>query len=383
MSEFSIPQCPLIEVSGPARDRGRQYGEQATTYIEKGIAHYMEQITRSGLSTAALDTIIARFASAIEDFEPSYLDEIHGIAEGAGVTFADVMILNARTEILKMARRREKGVSDFIEPDGCTGVIALPTATADGKLIHAQNWDWKAECAQTSIVLKVRRDDGPDLLTFTEAGGLARAGFNSVGTSITGNYLESDRDYQALGVPLAVIRRRVLEQAPLAISMLAIHATRKSASNNLMVANSKGFAIDFECVPDETFHILPDNGLLVHANHFQSPVALAKLRDMGIMNMPDSLYRDVRVRELLAPVRDSMTVDDVKSALFDDFETPWAVCRPPRKSFSNNLSATVAMIVMVPEDGRMDVAMLPALNRTFQSYQLEMEAAPVKTVGHS
>jgi len=38
---------------------------------------------------------------------------------------------------------------------------------------------------------------------------------------------------------------------------------------------------------------------------------------------------------------------------------------------------------MVPEDGRMDVAMLPALNRTFQSYQLDMEAEPVKTVGHS
>jgi len=35
----------------------------------------------------------------------------------------------------------------------------------------------------------------------TEAGGLARSGFNSAGVAITANYLESDRDYRQLGVP--------------------------------------------------------------------------------------------------------------------------------------------------------------------------------------
>src|SRR5205085_7048949 len=138
------------------------------------------------------------------------------------------------------------------ESDGCTGVVALPGATRDGKLIHAQNWDWKAECAETAVVLRIRRDDGPDVLTFVEAGGLARSGMNSVGIAVTANYLESDRDYSQIGVPLALIRRKILDSEHVALAMRSVYATPKSASNNMIVSHKEGVAIDFECAPDET-----------------------------------------------------------------------------------------------------------------------------------
>jgi isopenicillin-N N-acyltransferase like protein len=131
-------------------------------------------------------------------------------------------------------------------------------------------------------------------------------------------------------------------------------------------------AIDFECAPDETFQVHPDRGLLVHANHFVSPVALGKLRDTGVANTPDSLYRDVRVRGILEPQIGSISLDAVKNALFDDFASPWSVCRPPRRNLSNNLSATVAMILMEPARGVMEVAPLPALNRQFTTYRLDV-----------
>jgi len=44
----------------------------------------------------------------------------------------------------------------------------LPAAPPDPR----PELDWKRECAETAVVLKVRRDDGPDLMTFTEAGAL-------------------------------------------------------------------------------------------------------------------------------------------------------------------------------------------------------------------
>jgi isopenicillin-N N-acyltransferase-like protein len=141
----------------------------------------------------------------------------------------------------------------------------------------------------------------------------------------------------------------------------------------MIVAQANGIAIDFECAPDETFQVHPQQGLLVHANHFQSPVALSKLVDRGVATTPDSLYRDLRVRSLIEPHLGKVTTDIVKTALFDDFETPWSVCRPPRLNTSNNLSATVAMLVMEPARGVMEVAMLPALNRSFETYRLEME----------
>ena len=366
---------PLIDVSGAPRERGHQYGQQAAERIMRGIAHYSSQLEARKLGWDDIREITQRFEPTIASFDASYIEEMHGIADGAGVEYAAIVLLNARTELLKLALRREKGEPMPEDPDGCTGLIALPQATASGRVIHAQNWDWKVECTETAVVLRIRRDDGPDILTFTEAGVLARFGFNSVGISITGNYLECERDYRKLGVPLALIRRKVLEQTQLALAMRSVYATPKSASNNIIVGHANGVAINFECVPDETFQIFPENGVIVHANHFQSPVALTKLEDRGIANMPDSLYRDIRVRGLLEPHVGRITTDHVKDALFDDFETPFAVCRPPRKSLSadsNNQSATVAMIVMEPELGVMEVAMLPALNRHFTTYSLEM-----------
>jgi len=364
-----VEPIPLIEIAGPPRERGRQYGRQAAARIQQGVRHYTEQLARSAFDADGIRTLVGDYIPQMERFDPSYVDEMRGIAEGAGIDFADVALLNARTEILKLGQRADLRAK-LAGCDACTGVVALPSATRDGRLIHAQNWDWKAECAETAVILKIHRDDGPDILTFTEAGGLARSGFNAAGIAITANYLESDRDYRQLGVPLALIRRKVLEFPHLALAMRAVYVTPKSAANNMIVSHAGGVAIDFECAPDETFQVHPENGVLVHANHFVSPVALAKLRDTGIANTPDSLYRDVRVRTLLAPEIGRLTRHTVKRALLDDFETPWSVCRPPRKGVTDTVTATVATIVMEPALGVMEVAPLPALGAEFTTYRL-------------
>ena len=117
--------------------------------------------------------------------------------------------------------------------------------------------------------------------------------------------------------------------------------------------------------------VMPERGLLVHANHWVSPVALGKLRDTGIGGTPCTIYRDWRVRELLTPALGGITVGHVKEALFDDFGSPWSVCRPPRAGVEGGMTASVAMVVMQPALGVMEVAPLPALNRTFTRYSLE------------
>jgi len=363
---------PLIEVSGPPHERGRQYGRQAAARIRRGVAHYSGQLARLDLDGRGVAGLVHAYLPVIEQFDPSYLEEMRGIAAGADLAFEDVVLLNARTEILKLAQHPELR-AQLAEAEGCTGLVAMPGATADGSLLHAQNWDWKAECVETAVVLHIRRDDGPDILTFTEAGGLARSGLNSAGVAITANYLQSDRDYRDIGVPLALIRRKVLEQQHVALAMRAVHATAKSASNNMIVSHCGGVAIDFECAPDETFTVLPDNGLLVHANHWVSPIALGKLKDTGIAGTPCTLYRDLRVRELLSPSVGGITLRHVKQALFDDFGTPWSVCRPPRPSLDGGMTASVAMVVMQPALGVMEVAPLPALNRVFTSYAVAVD----------
>lgn len=362
------PPFPLYEVSGAAEARGLSYGRQAAARVKRSIAHYHAQLSAGGLDAATIHRLARAFTPRIENFDADYVAEMRGIAKGAAVHFEDVILLNCRTEILQFAKR---GLLPEAAPDGCTGAILLPEATADGALLHGQNWDWKSECAETGVVLRIRREHGPDILTFVEAGGLARAGLNAAGICITANYLESDRDYQTDGIPLSLLRRKVLEQEHVALAIKTIYATPKSASNNVMLSHGSGWGIDIECAPDESFLLEAEGGILVHANNWRSPVALGKLRDTGIATMPDSIYRDQRVRALLQAKRGRLTLDDLRAALFDDWQSPWSVCRPPRMNLGGNLSATVAMILMKPADGHMEIAPLPALNRRFTTYSLD------------
>ncbi|WP_332681970.1 C45 family peptidase [Bosea sp. (in: a-proteobacteria)] len=370
-----VQPCPFVDVSGSPYERGRQHGAAVPGRVKRSIELYGGQLGELGYDAAAKSALIAEFACEIEAFGAHYIEEMRGIADGAGVPLEDIVMVNARTEVIAKAKLlKNTPIAETEElDDGCTGAVILPERSASGALIHGQNWDWKAECAETAIVLRVRRQDGPDILTFVEAGGLARCGMNEAGICITANYLESERDFTQAGVPLALIRRKVLEQEHLAYAIKAVATTPKACSNNMMLSTVAGFAIDFECAPDEAFPIYPSEGLIVHANHWVGQVALTKIRDTGIPRVPESFYRDWRVRKLLDEAGGKLTVDDLKHAFFDDFLTPHSVCRPPRLNDTGNLSATVAMVIMEPAKGTMEVAPLPALNRTFTRYSLRDE----------
>ena len=364
---------PLIDLCGTPRERGRTHGTAAADRLHRGIKMYAELLLKSGVDWPELERRAEALVPMIDKFDPTYVEEMRGIAEGANEPFAGVVLMNARTEMVAAARRQQ-AAKHF--PDGCTAALALPEASADGVLLHGQNWDWRAECAETAVLLRIRSQDGPDILTFTEAGGLARSGLNSAGIGLTANALDCDRDYQrGPGVPLPLIRRKVLESAHLAQAVHTIMATPKLGSNHMAVSHCGGEAFGFECAPDETFWLAPEDGFYVHANHWVAPAARAKVKDTGLAETPCSIYRDKRVREQLKPKRGKLTLDDFRQAFFDDWGSPWSVCRPPRLSVRGVMTATTAMILMRPGEGHLEACPLPALNRRFTTYSLTPDHA--------
>ncbi len=369
---------PLIDLEGTPRERGRQHGQAAADRLRRGAKMYAESLLKSGVDWAELEKRAEALVPSIEAFDPDYVEEMRGIAEGAGEPFAAVVLMNARTEMVAAARHAAASRAADSAPDGCTAALALPEASIDGVLLHGQNWDWRAECAETGVVLRIRRDDGPDILTFTEAGGLARSGLNSAGLGLTANALECDRDYRrGPGVPLPFIRRKVLESAALAQAVQTIVATPKLGSNHMAVSHGQE-AFGFECAPDETFWLAPDRGIYVHANHWIAESARARVKDTGLAETPCSLYRDKRVRDRLVPKRGKLTLDDLRHAFFDDWNAPWSVCRPPRPNTRGVVTATAAMILMQPTEGRLEACPMPALNRTFTTYSLTPDRAARK-----
>lgn len=362
---------PLVEVHGTPYERGRQHGEQAARRVRRSADIYARALNEFGFPASRLDQLIGEFRRQIAEFEPAYLDEMQGVADGAGVRFDEVLMINARTEIVTQARLSRAARADGPQPDAddaCTSAAVLPARSASGNLLQGQNWDNRVDCADTVIILRVLREDGPDVLTFVEAGGLARYGMNSAGIVLNGNGLASSRDYTQSGIPLPLVRRKALEQEHYAVALQIVAATPKACSCNVMLGTSLGLSVNLECAPDETFLQYPEDGLLVHANHWSTRVALGKLRETGMATSPESPYRDVRVLQALRSAGPLVGLDHLKQAFDDRHASPYSVCRPPRMGGQGYPSSTTATLLMEPAAGTMAVARMPCLEPRYATY---------------
>lgn len=366
---MKVPAFPFYRIAGAPLERGRQYGRQASDRIAVSLAIYSRTFEKLNISWDEVMRRAREFMPRIARYDAELLEEIAGIAAGAGTEVERIVALNARSELLY--GRAKTVPTPEEQAEGCTAALALPAVTADGQLIHGQNWDWIADCAESAVVVRVDRGDGNPFLSFMEAGLMARAGFNAAGIALTGNFLASDRDRGREGVPIPLLRRRILQSRSLGVAIGEVYSTPRAVSNNMMLSHAAGVAINLETSPDEVFWLKAQDGLLVHSNHFKSPGALAKVRDISLETSPDSLYRDDRVHDLLAPLRGRLQVSDFQMAFRDDFGLPKAVCRIPTPGPGGADSATVATIIMKPALGRMWVAPRPYLGAEFTEYSIE------------
>lgn len=359
---------PLIELAGKPYERGLAHGKAVPDRIRGSIALYRGELERRDLKPADIHRLAREFAPHVGAYEAAYLEEMQGIADGAGVALEDIVLVNCRTEMMFGA---QQALDRHSKTDGCTAAIVLPEASEDGLLIHAHNWDWREQCVDTGVVLRIRRDDGPDILTFVEAGGLARLGLNAAGVSLSGNYLACDRDFKNGGrTPLGLVRRKLLESVNLAAALRTAWGHKRVCSTNVMLAAAQGEAINLEMAPEEIFAVHPRDGILVHANHWVSPAAQAKLRDTGIEITVCTLYRQRRTEDALRRKGRRLCVADLKEALADEYGKPDSVLRPPKPGIYGATTCTVCTTIMLPAKGEMWVARKPWVERNFVKYSL-------------
>lgn len=356
---------PFIEVSGTPRNAGLQYGRKAADRIHRSIAIYRRLFAAKGIDWEQARGAAPRFAARIDRVYPRIAEEMRAIAQGADVPFEDIVAINARTELLHECFGKTRESAEDI--DGCTGAVVLPGTTREGHMIHAQNWDWRDECVESSIVLKMVPDVGPSMLIFGEAGVMACVGLNNAGLAVTTNHLECEGEGKREGLPNPVVRRQVLAQCGLGPAIETVLKAERGSSCNFLISHREGEAVDLEATPDQVFWLTPEDDLLVHANHFVSPTARATVRDRGLLTSADSLYRDNRVRRYLSRDRGRVTLSTIQAAFQDRFGAPHAVCRSP---MSGKVSATVATIIMDTTAQIMWVAPRPYGPHKFAEYRL-------------
>jgi isopenicillin-N N-acyltransferase-like protein len=340
---------PVFSIGGNAHECGVQHGMLAADRVAKTIAFYLGVFGQH--SKLTLDQVRERartFAAQIEAIDPGIMSEIRGIAEGAKQQLEDIVAINCRTELMYGAAGGNRAATE------CTSVVALPEATQHGGVIVGKNWDWRSPAIESVVVLRIKQKDKPALSLIVEAGMVGRDGFNEEGIVVCGNMLTSSADKGKVGVPIPILRRRILNSRHFYEAIDILTRSARGASGNYLLAHRDGVAIDFETTPDNVYPVYPERGLLTHANHFQS---LAAQTD-GVAKSfnGDSLYRDFRARQLLEPKIGAITVNDVKTVLRDEFGSPRAICRAPHEYPGQGPTMTIASLVFDMKNDVMHVA---------------------------
>jgi isopenicillin-N N-acyltransferase-like protein len=345
-----------IRVEGNALQRGEQYGEQARQLIGRCIEIYADAFHHyAGWGWEQVREHAGRFREPILAFDREYLDEIEGIARGAGLEPADVLAINVRTEVMFAAMARDASAMPRIPPE-CSSIAIAPSRTRDGRLLTAQNWDWLVGAAETLVLLEVSQPQRPDYVTLVEAGLLAKAGMNSAGIALTTNALVCDRDTGSPGVPYHVLLRAILDSETASDALATLSRAPRASSANYIVAQDS-VVLDFEAAPGDLGQIFigyPADDILLHTNHFINPGATAG--DVAVQVMPDSPFRLTRLRQLIAG-HGGFDPESLQTVLSDHDTFPLGVCCHPDPRVENGPAyRTVVTVIFEPSTKTMWIA---------------------------
>ena len=301
----------------------------------------------TGWDWAAVRREAARFEKPIAAFRPAYLEEMAGIADGAGLDLTDVLAINVRTEVMYSAKARQAPLSAKALPAECSAFACVPAPGQPGATLIGQNWDWLLHSAQTLIVLEVRQDDGPVFVTVVEAGLLAKTGMNAAGLGLVTNALVTDADLGEPGLPYHVLLRALLDCTTIAEALRVLASGPRSSSANYMVAHASGAAVNIEAAPGDftrLYPLYPDDGVLRHTNHFLAPdLGPGPVTDLALWAMHSTV---VRLQRLQA-AKTARTLDDFRTVLADHADFPYSICaHPDPAEHPSEQGATIASVLM-------------------------------------
>lgn len=348
---------PFFTARGSHRELGRQHGAQARGPVRAFVAYLGSLL---GLSREQLHARSLRFLPLFERHCPHLLDEVRGLAEGAGVPLAEALAVQVRGELGQAVA------------EGCTTFVAASSATATGQVLIGQNSDVEPELEALAYVLRLEPVGKPAVLMWTFGGMLGYHGLNAAGVAHFANSLGGGPAWK-FGLPHYPVKRLMLEQQGLDGVLDLLGRVPVCSSGNYVLCDGAGRTADVELTP-EGFALLEDRGggLLAHSNHFLCPPYACAGTDAA--SVPDSFARLTRMRQLLEGRLGHLTVADLKGFLADHEGEPTSICRHPHDGPDHaSVSArgrTVASLIAEPAAGRLHVARGNPCQAAYATYEL-------------
>ena len=306
----------VLELRGSDQEIGHLHGQQLREEIGLFYDDLLEQMCTDASTTE--DDLLSYSGAhllAARDYAPELIDEIHGIAEGAGFPFEKVLLINCFDEVcwhgpqvLKKSLR------------GCTAFAATGRATVDGKCYVGQSWD--VPTYYPPVFLKLVRDSGAVALILSHPGMIGGTGLNSSGLALVWTSLKSND--AGVGVPGPFVVRKALQASDLG-GLIGNVITSNRANGMNFIAGDAVAAVDIELTATR-YQVTYSHGVLSRANHYESPELLGFEADLPF-TVPDTYLRSGRMNELLHQHETAIDLDVMKTIYCDHASAPGSICR--------------------------------------------------------
>jgi isopenicillin-N N-acyltransferase-like protein len=302
----------LIEVKGSPRQRGRQQGEGARPQILSMLALYRQilpPVTKMSWEEGLREA--RKFLPYAEEALPHFVEELRGIAEGAGVPSEEIWTLNCYEGLLESRQ----------QVWGCTCVAVRDDLTADGHVLLAHNEDWNSGDRDHVYLVRAEPDDGPAFIGVTYGPLLVNIGLNAegIGIAIDSVYPTDGR----VGVPRILCSRAVLSARTIGEAIRACVPKLRAGGYSYLLADSNGELYSVETSATTHDITYGEQGWLAHTNHYLSP-RMKALEEPG--TYAGSNVRLNRARRLLQAQLGNITVESLQALLRDHVNFPDSIC---------------------------------------------------------
>jgi len=254
---------PLVRVSGTHREMGQQIGEACKKQVQHSInngrtlladAYEQLELTWEGAQIQA-----RKYIPFAQERYLRYVEELTGVAEGAGVAFEDLAVMNAMEAV----------TSDALHLTRCTSMAVNDERTADGHVLLAHNEDWVPEDEDDVFIIHATPKTEPPFLAMTYGGLLPNIGINAYGIAqLCDSVYPND---SRIGTPRLVVSRAVLASKTPDEAIRHMLSAQRAAGYNHLLAHESGELYSVE-VSARRFSILyGEDGYIVHTNHYTAP----------------------------------------------------------------------------------------------------------------
>ncbi|XP_047257838.1 uncharacterized protein LOC107851690 isoform X6 [Capsicum annuum] len=148
---------------------------------------------------------------------PNYWNELKGIAQGSGVPFLNILLLNFRKEILPFIPKTENYPKEEDINDDCSSILVVSNTMA----VAAHNEDANVALVGHTYLVKVALSNGTTFTAYTYAGELPSCafGFNNHGVRIYSSEASVGHSYNLIDTR----SRRILNVETASRNRISVH----------------------------------------------------------------------------------------------------------------------------------------------------------------